>query len=879
MGRPVFDENRVNGDRPIKLLLLFLFLILIPVFLIAADFELILSSPPSDEVRPGEIVSLAVLVINNSQDRLNLSEELLLPSEWRNVFGTSSFEIEPDSFDIRLLSFLVPARTLAGDYQLSYRVKSDDGREFGLNFTVKVASNVAIRVELIDGPLYVQAGEGYSLIFSITNNGNVPVALYLRVNDNLSYVLKSSVSRLELEPARSLRVTVEVKTSRTLLEQKNHIVILIAGVESGDGGNASGRSSVLLLPPIDSLASRFRLLPARVSLTAGYSQSFFLAAGLRIEGFLNDEKTRSMLLNTSIPLTGANRNNRFETDLRYRGEILEAGYGSLPVAGQASTPVGTSTRGFDLQLKLDSLKLGAIVSSDLFRYGLFIDWRPTQELLAGFAFDRNLDSSSPSYMSVVLESGAKPVGARSVLRVPFVKGKYDGVLLDYFFVSHLEGWQLRSSIGYSKRLTDPSNNELLKLDFGATWNGQDSLRISLEGTVQRNNPFYFTLPGVLSGYSLRARVDLPAISGLKVSLGAHYASSGTRNLVSVNRNYGGNLSLAYSISSLNVYSSLSGQAGQIGSALKSTLQLDVYGSYSFSDLAYLSARITLKNYVGERFETTAALSGSYIFEGGTRVNLSLGYAMKDLTPSNFSVGVALSRSFVDGGNFTASVALSIAGRDSWKPAFEFKAGYSFPFSLPVWPRSDLASLSGKVAVLEDGKERPIAGVVVRLNNLVAITDMEGEFTFKGIRPGTYYVEIDGQSIERGLVSVERLPLKVGLNADEDSWISLRFLKSSTLRVKVINEEKEPVNLGGIYFTLNNGEESFRLSTRENGEISVPNLRPGKWILSVDGDTLPRGFVVDNQTAGFELKSGSETAIEFKIRKKSEQIIIIDSGVL
>ncbi len=879
MGCPVFDENRVNGDRPIKLLLPLLFIILIPAFLIAADFELILSTPPPGQVRPGEIVTLAVLVTNNSQDRLNLSEELLLPSEWRNVFGTSSFEIEPDSFDIRLLSFLVPARTLAGDYQLSYRVKSDDGRVSGLNFTVKVASNVAIKVELIDGPSYVRAGEGYSLVFLITNNGNIPVALNLRVNDNLSYALKSSVSKLELEPARSGRVTVEVKTSRTLLEQNNHIVILIAGIESGDGGSVSGRSSVLLLPPIDSLASRFRLLPARVSITTGYSQSFFLAAGLRMEGFLNDEKTRSVSLNTSIPVTGANRDNRFEADLRYRGEILEAGYGSLPAAGQASTPVGTSTRGFDLQLKLDSLKLGMIVSNSLSRYGLFIDWRPTQELLASFAFDRNLDSSGPSYASVVLESDEKPVGARSVLRVPFVEGKFDGILLDYTFVSRLESWQLRSSIGYSKRLTGPSNNELLKLDVGATWSRKDSLRVSLEGTVQRNNPFDFMLPGVLSGYSLRARVDLPAMSGLRVSLGAHYVSSGTRNPASTVRNYGGNLSLAYSISILNVYGSLSGQASQIGGLLKSTLQLDIYGSYRFSDLAYLSARITLKNYVGEWFETTAALSGSYIFESGTRVNLSLGYAMKDLTPSYIIVGVELSKSFVDGGNFTASAAVSIAERDSWKPAFEFKAGYSFPFSLPVWPRNDLASLSGKVVVIEDGKERPIVGVVVRLNNLVAITGKEGEFAFKGIRPGTYYVEIDGQSIERGLVSVDKLPLKLELKADEESGISLGFLKSSTLRVRVINEEKEPVNLGGIYFTLSNGEENFRLSTRENGEISVPNLRPGKWTLRIDGDTLPRGFVIDNQTAELELKSGSETTIDFKMRKKSEQIIIIDSGVL
>ncbi len=250
---------------------------------------------------------------------------------YRDLF----FEIEPDSFDIRL-EFSCTGQNAGRDYQLSYRVKSDDGRVSGLNFTVKVASNVAIKVELIDGPSYVRAGEGYSLVFLITNNGNIPVALNLRVNDNLSYALKSSVSKLELEPARSGRVTVEVKTSRTLLEQNNHIVILIAGIESGDGGSVSGRSSVLLLPT-DRLSGQQVQVASSQSID-NHRLLAVLLSGSRSKGwkaFLNDEKTRSRVVEYFHPVTGATGTTDSRRILRYRGEILEAGYGSLPAAGQA----------------------------------------------------------------------------------------------------------------------------------------------------------------------------------------------------------------------------------------------------------------------------------------------------------------------------------------------------------------------------------------------------------------------------------------------------------------------------------------------------------------------------------------------------------------
>jgi len=880
VGRPVFNENRVREIQSrIRISFLLFLLLSLSALLGAADFELVLSTPPPGEVGPGQIVTIAVLITNNTHNDLDFVEELLLPPGWRNVFSASGFQVRADSFEIRLLSFLIPAASFAGDYDVSYKVKDGRGETAELNFAVRVAESMSLIVRLVEAPSYVIAGEEYSVVFSVANMGNVPVYLDLGAKDNMSYTLKLNIQKLQLQPSASGEVKVTVKTSAFLTEQRNHLVILTATGESGGPALASGQSSVLLLPPADSLANRFRVLPARLSITAGYSDGFLLNASLRIDGFLNDEKTRSVSLNGSLPIIGKDEKNRFSLDLRYRGELLEVGYGVLGKAGLASVSLGSSARGFDLNLTLNSLKLGILLSEELSIAGLFADWNLLENLSTGIAVDGSFGQSNIIHSSLAIESGQEPVSTRSLLRLSFLDGNYDGLRLRYVFSSRLGYFQLRSAVDYSKKISGQPGSEAIKLDVASVWQEPDSYRISFEGTIQRDNPFDLAMQGLLNSYSLRGRLDFLALSKLRMSIGGYYNSSGSRSLSTPTLTLGGNLAASYSPGSFNLFGSLSAQLNRTVSVVKKTIQLDVYGSYRLSGNTYLSARLTLKNYVTERFETAAGLVGSLLLKDGYRFDGSLTHIMNDFDPVKFAVRATLSKIFENGGSVNASASIELTEQTDWNPSWAFTVGYSFPFSIPVWPRRDLGSLTGRLLISEEENEIPLAGAVLKLNNLVAITGKDGSFMFSGLKPGTYFLDIDNASLQRGLISNDSLPIEIEIAANEEKELFIKLVKSAALTVTVGNMEQSYISVGGINLILESEDERFRLVTRENGEISVFNLRPGKWVLRLERGTLPDGFVADIDTLELNLKPGDTIEVAFEIRKKSEEIIFIDSGVL
>jgi uncharacterized surface anchored protein len=130
-----------------------------------------------------------------------------------------------------------------------------------------------------------------------------------------------------------------------------------------------------------------------------------------------------------------------------------------------------------------------------------------------------------------------------------------------------------------------------------------------------------------------------------------------------------------------------------------------------------------------------------------------------------------------------------------------------------------------------------------------------------------------------LISSDRLPIEITISANEEKDLSITLVQSAALRVRVRNMEQTPLSIRGVNLVLESEDERFRLVTRDNGEISVPNLRPGKWLLRLEAGTLPKGFVADRDSVELELKPGDIIEVTLEIRKKSEEIIFIDSGVL
>lgn len=876
MGRTVLHDDRIIM-KPQRLLAVLL--LLVTVALAATDFEISLSSPPPEEVGPGEIVSVAIIVLNNSFEAISLRESLSLPEGWRSVFGTSTFEVAPDSFEIRIISFVVPNRALAGDYKAVYSVRDPEGRESEITINVRVASTLSLSLSRIEGPDYVQAGEDYSVVFSITNSSNIPVVIDLRADDNLSYRLSLSKSSLTLEPASTESVLVSAKTSSLLTDQSTHIITLTAKESSGSIRVTSARSSVVIIPPADSIANRFILLPARVTILAGFSDSLYLNSAIRIDGFIDDSKKRRINLEVSLPIIKATEEEKpFTISASYRSPYFEARYGNISRIGLASVSLGNSTSGLDLLIKLDPWKFGGSLSESFSEYDLFLDWRRSTDFAIGLALDGNLSLSGQHILSVAAESRIDQFRNRSVLRVPSLDGKLDGLLFSSDFTNRVEHWQLRSSIDYSNRISEGSDREILKLSGGVIWQEPGSLRLSLEGNIRRNTPFDFQLPGLLDSFSLQARASSPSLSGLYLSIGGNYGAGSVRSSGGQITYFGTNLSASYSYSMISAFASFALQYSGIPSDYKGTHSLELYGSYRFSNLTYVYARTSLKYYVGDRCETALSLVVTHITGGGMKLNTVLTYEMRDLQPSKIK-GEFLSSATLPGGS-SIGIGFNVGAslKDYWKPSISFSLSYTFPFSLPVSPRSNLTSLSGEVSILVGGEQVPVKGAVVTLNNLVSICDENGRFKFGGLRPGKYYLDIDARSLERGLISVKTVPFEIELKENEEDFVSLYLTRSATLRVRLIKPEQTEISLGGVLIILSNGEV-YRLTTRESGEIVVPNLKPGKLTVRIDTSTLPNGVAVESQLMEIDLKPGATETIEIQLREKEESIIIIDTGVL
>lgn len=853
--------------------------LLLAITVQADSLSIQLTSSPPDEVNPGSIVTFAALVFNDSSETSVFEEEVELPTGWRLLFETGSFEVEGGSSSLRLISLVVPSRGLAGEYNLVYRVSSEEGISSEIAIVVRVSAILDLRISRIEGPAYVLAGDSYEITFSVQNSSNVSIVLDLEARDNLSYRLSLSKETLSLNPGETETVKITVRTLGNIADQRTHAITLTATEKDSKIGSTSSRSTAVIIPSADALSNRYHVLSSRLTVATGFSDGYFLQTSLSIEGFIDDSRTRTLSLALSVPIIGASDDKELSITARYRGSILEFGYGTLSSIGLASASVGVSTRGFDLQFRQGWLHFGGVISEDAARYGLFLDLRDTGGLSAGIAIDGPLGKVGDSTLSAAVQSRKDLTNIKGVLRIPLNEGKLDGVELSYNSTTRLDRFQIGSFLEYSKELSEPLDREQLKAGGNLRWIVPGSWSASLDVSLQRNNPFDFLEGGLLNRYSVRGRLRLPPLAGFTFSLAGNYSSTGSRHDSSPGVSTGAEISLSYSYRNLSTYTSLGIQYTTSGGKLDETRLFAIQLSYRFSPSNYASSRFSLREHVGNRYDSSIGLLFTHNVSANSRLRGSISYSMRDLSPSRLTGEISFASVFMGGSTLSGNASLDVKDFDSWKPQVSFSVSYTYPFFLPVWPRTDLSSLNGLVYLVDGDEKRPIANAVIKLNNLVAITNTSGEFVFAGLTPGDYYIDIDSTSLERGLITREPLPKIISVEPGEEEIVQIELEKAASLRIDVVSSDESDPRLGGIRFVIRGSGETYRLQTSVTGSISLPNLKPGEWSLTLESASLPDGYIADTVSRYIKLSPGESSSLTFKISRRLEEIKIIDTGEL
>lgn len=223
-----------------------------------------------------------------------------------------------------------------------------------------------------------------------------------------------------------------------------------------------------------------------------------------------------------------------------------------------------------------------------------------------------------------------------------------------------------------------------------------------------------------------------------------------------------------------------------------------------------------------------------------------------------------------------------------------------PNKAPVQTSAASAQLDTYSAPDETKKALPNA--IITLNGSKVATDASGKFTFSA-PPGTYFLDIDRSTIGLEKTALEKLPMKVHVQAGQTTSVELTIVNAATLSGEIVLLKEEtppshtirdeavtvgnpdngaarvPAKLEGILVELSKNDETIRMMTDSEGKFSFLNIRPGAWNFKVYDYDVPAYHYIQNPEEHITLAPGEKRNITIKVVPKKRQIEILEEGII
>jgi hypothetical protein len=786
------------------------------------------------EALPKEIITTAFQVTNRSPHSLEMVSRVSLPEGWRLV--TREFPFQLDSLgsggetDIRLISFFVPGTARPGEYVVTYRV---EGRGFpGASdrhtIGVRVLPWRDLRVDLIETPKYVIAGDAYTVSFLVTNESNMADSVKIQMDSDPSFKVSPRERLFLLRSGESRLVDVNVRTESDLKAQIKHRLHLRVFLAGHPDIAASGYSYVKVIPRITGVQDRYHRLPVTVSGRYVTQKEGGTRSGvqgeIRGEGTLNEAGTQQIAFQMRGP-------DIYDTSIlaerdRYLASFstkqLSLHIGDRPYTLSLLTEYARFGRGIEGRFRWKDLEAGGFFQEARWLWperrqiGSFIRYSSPRNHQIGLnvLYKRRDGGETAGIVSLegawsptrstqvqaeyALGDGAKDVQLAYRLRITgqtlhssyfFETIRAESDFPGYFYDTHyISG---NASVHLSDRFRVNANLRFDRQNFEV-----DTTRYTAPYTRYCQVGFYYRVTKSISltfdgiGQSREDRLPEPNYDYQEAT---------------------GKVGIGYFSRYSNFY--VSAELGRTDNRL--------------IDHTFHSKKFTLSSYVkpwtGHTYRLFAVLSENARYTGTMRRRMTLGINVSlQVTPSTyFSLDMQSYYSpeemyrdrnlfefqlkqrlfdmhlFILRGRHTA-LRNSLHRKDT---AFLFE--YQIPVGIPIARRSRIGIVSGVVTDRETGE--PIENVIIRINGSTAVTDRRGRYIFPSLKPGEYYLTVDRAGIGLDRITAQKLPLFLSIRGGDEQQISLQVTRRAELSGRVIVYEESE------------GEYTYRLGVQVNGD--------------------------------------------------------------
>jgi hypothetical protein len=909
-------------------------------------FEARLASPKLIELTPGKIVSASVIIANRTRRDEECLDQLILPEGWRKITPQEMpFTLPAGAQQIRLIAIAVPATSPAGRFEVGYSFRSEGDYALtdSATFTVGVLSVSKLELIVDEKPTVAVAGDDIEAKLRLTNRGNSPAQVALTVKSTPEASATTEVPAVTIAPGSSRAFRVHAKTDATLNKRISQVITVKATAESATNGSPVQVAQTILvevLPKVSGDSDPYVRLPMLFRVTGVAETGKDPGAQVELSGAGNLDEA-----------------GKDKVDFLFRGPDLQPSSSAFGLRDEYRVSIFDPL--FDLHLGDRSYALSPLTERNAYGRGAEFDLHPGPTRLGFYYMESRWTEENyneiGSYVSQEINdhlsikgnfleknghsfflTNGVPANIYSI--EPHLRfGKEADLALEYGISDSNRGFgsntdayradlrgQLFDDVSYAlERVHADPNFFGYYSDSDATYGSlafpiYEKLRGTVSVNQYDNNLKLDPQRGSVANREITYRPGILYPLPFKTDLTLEYQDIRRQDVL---------LPAAYDFHERSMRLGLGHCFGKVG--LQTFVEQGVQHDYLLKQQPWVE-RYSLYAYYRPTPRQTYSLFttfGSGRFTSASDWQQTYGGSVQWKIKENTAVNVQYARneynSLLNQQQDTALATVShtfanhhniaLAGR--WIQTSATKDSemsvmitYSIPLSVPIGKKTSVGVIRGKVYDGEKGRSFPLARVILRANELTAVTDKSGQFSFPSLKPGTYVLQIDLASIGLERVTSEIFPAKVEVKKGSSITIDIGVVRSSTVKVKLARmampnskvqvpaqaPARSPtgastnpatphlLEVGGLeggLVELSDGREVLRQVTDRLGVATFERVRPGSWTLIVYENNLPGLHYIETPKTKLELSSNDRKEIGVRILPRHRQIEMIDQGTV
>ncbi|MDP3944710.1 MAG: hypothetical protein Q8Q51_02335 [Lutibacter sp.] len=854
---------------------------------------------------PGKNYTIAFEISNTTGNQLNLSSEFVVSDAFYLTTNIKKVDVAANNKKIVLFTFGVNNHSVAGEYKVLLKITNQTNNLpiASQEITLKVSKLYNLTVEVLNAPEYLRLEKEYHVEYLVTNNGNSEEKITFESSNMLKIVPLNAL----LKPDSSMVVAVYQKVPENVRNKTMVLNNLKAYMVSNDL-LFSNRAAITLYPNNTKKPDLYHRFPVTVSTIFNSLKGLdtlnvfkFKVSG---QGYLDRANEHYLNFEYSGPSqSDIVRFGDYERySVFYKNKKLEA------VAGHVNFSLSNIT-------ETSRYGTGGILSYDFGKTTttlFYVKPRFTKQISDSYGGKISQELSDKAY-----------VEAGFINRTLFENyEEFNSKIFNIASFYTIDRFKINGEIAYE---TNYKTNglaysleaylNLKKWDFinSAQYSDKD-----YKGYI-RNSKQWLSL----ANYRFNDKIDMQigaeyrAINPVKDTI--NYSSSPITTKYQAYFNY--NINRNNKVRAGGYYRNKEDQLGiQTYNFEEKLATLSFYSRMPFKyDLMWQNRMGKTINFLANSTEPQSTFFSSLSVTGYIFKNLILGLNGDYQQSNKQSVDNTVQKTFYYGGNLQYNLKsdlnlnvfykknydfdeldesqnylqaqlnynyqrrhlLSVSVSQMSLPVFPIQkellitASYSLVMNVPVSKNKTVGSLIGKIT--SDEKVN-LEGILVLLDEQIAITNEKGVFHFYNLQPKTYRLYVKQSSLPKNKIIVMQQPIDIDIVPNKETEVVLEMGNTGTLFGQVIFEETTVMQssqfikkLPILVVKITKEDKTSYTKTDKDGKFWFKELTPGDWTVELVVKNLLNDFTFSETQKTISIKSDKEEKAVFKATNKNREV--------